>query len=112
MNSKLRVTIIKALSFKYKQKGYSVIAADEMVSLHLVENLKGKYSRNVRKIAKRHGFLPSTVLALGITEDNYQDYLCDDDYFKLTPLNGIYHPWVNNKITLKYLLGDMASVMT
>lgn len=111
MNNKKRTIIIRALSFKYKLRGYSEIAADEMVARQLTEHIKGKYPRKVRKIAKKYGFLPSTVLALGITEDNHQDYLSDNDYYKLTPLNGIYHPWVNNKISLKYLLGEMAGIM-
>lgn len=107
----LREVVVKILAFKYKNMGYADVTAEEMVSRRLSEFRDHSYPANVRRIAKRHGFLPSTVLALGITEDNYADYLSDTDYFKMGPLNGEYHPWVDNKITLKYLLGDLASCM-
>ncbi len=107
----VREVVVKILSFKYKNMGYADVTAEDMVSRRLSEFRNRSYPAKVRKIAKRHGFLPSTVLALGITEDNYQDYLSDTDYYKMGPLNGDYHPWVNNKITLKYLLGDLASYM-
>ncbi len=110
MNSKVRKMIVRLLSTKYINQGYSEVAAEDLVSRKISRENKN-YPKKVRKIAKRHGFLPATVLALGITEDNYREYLSDIDYYRLTPLNGIYHPWVNNKITLKYLLGDLASLM-
>ena len=106
-----REIVVKILSFKYKSKGYSDITAEELVSRRLSEFRNHSYPKRVKKIAKRYGFFPSTVLALGITENNYQDYLSDTDYLKMGPLNGEYHPWVDNKISLKYLLGDLASYM-
>ena len=111
MKKKLFDTAVKLLSYKYKKSGYSDLAAEGMVMAHLVETIKGGYSSEVRRFAKKHGFLPSTVLALGITEDNYKDYLSDDDYYRLTPLDGEYHSWIDNKLTLKYLLGDLAGYM-
>lgn len=111
MKKELKDIVIQILSYKYKRQGFSTIAAEEMVLEHLMERFKGGYKRDVLRIAKKHGFLPSTVLALGITEENYQDYLSDDDYFRLTPLDGRYHSWIDNKLTLKYLLGELSSCM-
>ena len=107
----IREIVVKILSFKYKNKGYADVTAEDMVSRRISEFRNRSYPSKIRKLAKKHGFLPSTVLALGITEENYSDYLSDTDYYKLGPLNGDYHPWVNNKITLKYLLGDLACCM-
>lgn len=111
MQASFRNKIVKLLALKYVRRGFSHIAAEDMVSQSISQRTKGNYSKIVRKTARRYGFLPSTVLALGINEDNYMNYLSDKDYYSLTPFNGEYHFWVNNKITLKYLLGDMASYM-
>ena len=111
MKKKLFNTAVKLFSYKYKKSGFSDLAAEGMVMAHLFETIKGGYSLDIRHFAKKHGFLPSTVLALGITEDNYRDYLSDDDYYRLTPLDGVYHSWIDNKLTLKYLLGDLAGYM-
>lgn len=111
MKASLRRKIVSFMALKYKRKGFSCIAAEDMVSQLISQRMKGNYSRRVWKTARRHGFLPSTVLALGINEENYMNYLSDRDYYSITPFNGKYHAWVNNKITLKYLLGDMASYM-
>lgn len=111
MRTTLRKKVVSFFALKNIRKGFSRIAAEDMVSRLISQRTKGNYSRKVWKVARRYGFLPSTVLELGINKDNYMNYLSDKDYYSITPLNGEYHSWINNKITLKYLLGEMASYM-
>lgn len=54
--------------------------------------------------AMRRGFLPNRVELYGLTEDNYKDYLSDIDYFRLHPLNNHFAIWINDKLTLKYVI--------
>ena len=54
--------------------------------------------------AHAHGFFAETVACLGITDDNADDYLTDYDYFRVWPLNSWQRVWINDKLTLKYML--------
>ncbi len=54
--------------------------------------------------ALERGFLPDRVDLYGLTDDNYNDYLSDFDYFMMHPLKNHFRIWVNDKLTLKYML--------
>lgn len=95
---------------KWKRKGFNNNNISNFMYFLKEENKK-KYNKNITKFSKKHGFFPSTVVALDINEENYKDYLSDYDYAKLYPLDGKYHMWIDNKITLKYLLGDLSEYM-
>lgn len=77
----------------------------------LEDEHKHKYDKQIKRFAKKYEFFPSTVLALGITKENYKDYLSDYDYWRLFPLDGKYHKWIDNKLELKYLLGNLGKYM-
>lgn len=50
------------------------------------------------------GFLFSTAKVLGINQTNYKNYLSDEDFYKSWPLNSWTRIWVDDKMTLKYIL--------
>jgi len=52
------------------------------------------------------GFRPTRLLQYDLTESNYKDYLSDVDYYRMHPLNNHFAFWINDKITLKYVLPD------
>lgn len=58
------------------------------------------------KWAHSKGFLAESAYAYKLTEDNYMMYLSDYDYYKLWPLNDWMRIWVNDKLTLKYVLNN------
>ena len=57
-------------------------------------------------IAKIHlkGWSYSDWSILGVTDTNYKKYLSTRDYCQLHPLNGSYSFWIDDKLTLKYIL--------
>ena len=61
--------------------------------------------------ALQHGFLPGRVELYGLTESNYKDYLSDIDYFYLHPLNNHFAIWINDKITLKYVIPSVFTTL-
>lgn len=63
--------------------------------------------REIRKIHRR-GFLVTDWCLMGLTEDNYKNYMNNVDYFRLHPINGIYSNWIDDKLTLKYLCAGTA----
>lgn len=53
--------------------------------------------------AHEHGFIAQHAKALGVTKENYQDFVSDYDYYKTWPHNSWLRMWINDKLTLKYL---------
>lgn len=54
----------------------------------------------------KKGFRPTRLIQYNLSETNYSDYLSDIEYYKLHPLNNHFAFWINDKITLKYILPD------
>ena len=62
------------------------------------------YNQDYVDWAHAHGFLAESAYAYGLNENNYKDYFSDYDYFRLFPLNDWTKIWINDKLTLKYML--------
>lgn len=56
--------------------------------------------------ALSRGFYPGRVELYGLTEENYQNYLPDYNYFMLHPINHHFRIWINDKLSLKYTLNS------
>jgi len=54
--------------------------------------------------AHRRGFLTRFYALNHLTDQNYKDYLSFSDYYKLHPINGIFSRWIDDKLTIRYLL--------
>lgn len=54
--------------------------------------------------AHKHGFTAHSAIALGINESNYKNFISDYEYHKGHPYNQWTRIWVNDKLTIKYLL--------
>jgi len=60
----------------------------------------------IRRWALRRGFFPGRVELYGLTEGNYIHYMPDYSYFMIHPINHHFRIWVNDKLTLKYVLNN------
>ena len=56
--------------------------------------------------AYRHGFLSYRLLQYGITEENYKNFISDFEYKWLRHINSKYRKWMEDKITVKYVVSD------
>lgn len=56
--------------------------------------------------ALERGFLPGRICLYGkdFNENTYKNYWSDFDYFMAHPLNNHFAIWINDKLTLKYML--------
>lgn len=74
--------------------------------LELLEREKKSplFDKDLCEWSHAHGFFAETVACLGIDESNAADYLTDYDYFRVWPLNSWQRIWINDKLTLKYML--------
>lgn len=106
----IRKIITRLGSYYWIKKGFKKENVYRFME-ELKNEHKHNYDREIKRFAKKYEFFPSTVLALGITKENYKDYLRDYDYWRLFPLDGKYHKWIDNKLDLKYLLGDLGKYM-
>lgn len=72
--------------------------ADDERAFHPTEEQK--------KWAMERGFFPGRVELYGLTEENYRDYVPDFAYFMIHPMNHHFRIWVNDKLSLKYVLNS------
>jgi len=49
--------------------------------------------------AHRRGFVTKQYALLGLTDENYKDY-----FYKLHPINGAFSHWIDDKLTIRYIL--------
>ncbi len=63
-------------------------------------------SEDIKHWALQRGFFPGRVELYGLNEKNYKDYLPDFNYFMIHPINHHFKIWVNDKLTLKYVLNS------
>lgn len=56
--------------------------------------------------AYRHGFLSYRLPQYNITKDNHLNYISDFEYKWLRHINGKYRHWMEDKITVKYIVSD------
>lgn len=58
------------------------------------------------KWALENGFVPGRLKLFGnnFNENTYKDYYPDFDYFMAHPMNNHFIIWINDKLTLKYML--------
>lgn len=54
--------------------------------------------------AWKRGFMGARVYTFGINEQNYRNQIPDFDYYKLHPINGNHSKWIDDKLTMKYIL--------
>lgn len=54
--------------------------------------------------AHSYGFFAKQAYAFNLSEDNIDDYMTDYDYHLVWPLNSWQRIWINDKLTLKYML--------
>lgn len=93
--------------------GFSKKFADYYLGLAKNEYLNPAYSNDYVEWAHSKGFLAESASAYNLSENNITNYLSDYDYYKIWPLNSWNRIWINDKLTLKYMLDntEFSSVM-
>lgn len=68
------------------------------------ENNNPCFDKEYANWAHEHGFYAESACAYELNEQNIHLYLPDYEYMKIWPLNSWTRIWVNDKLTLKYML--------
>lgn len=86
--------------------GFSKKYADFYLNILKVENEQKVYDKSFMQWAHSKGFSAKNAMMYGLNEDNYTKFLSDYDYYRIWPLNSWTRIWVNDKMTLKYMLAN------
>ena len=86
--------------------GYTRKMATSILNSFERENKNNIYDEKYRAWAHEHGFLAESACLFGLNEENIGQYMSDYDYWKVWPLNNWTRIWINDKLTLKYVLSN------
>lgn len=87
-----------------KAAGFTRRMAEELLSQMDAERASGLFDEGYMEWAHSKGFLAESACAYGLNEGNVGRYLSDYDYARLFPLNDWERIWINDKLTLRYVL--------
>lgn len=91
--------MIRSLGMDYRWAGMFVKKLRDDENAFPVEDIEKK------RWALERGFYPGRIELYGLTEENYQNYIPDFQYFMLHPMNNHFLKWLD-KTTLKYVLNS------
>lgn len=89
-----------------KSEGMDPKAATILVNKLRQDEEINSVTEDEKRWALSKGFLPGRIKLYGLTEDNYSKYIPDYQYHMLHPLNNHFKIWINDKLTLKYMLSN------
>lgn len=85
-------------------EGFTAKMARFYTDLMSKERESGIWSPDFLDWSHSNGFLAESASAYSLSEENISEYLSDYDYYKIWPLNSWERVWINDKLTLRYLL--------
>ena len=95
-----------------KKKGYSVYMAP-LVWRSLCDDFfmnSGVTLRN-KLWAYKRGFLSERISCYSLNDTNYTAHLPDLEYWRMHPINGRYGKWIDDKLTMRYILNPYANYL-
>ncbi len=100
----IRFSIDKLQSHLLRKKGYSKYYVSNLKGRVRNAYLKSDLPKDQKKWAYERGFYPWRIRQYNLNEDNYRNIISDEDYFYLYPLNNEYRKWIDDKLTMRYIL--------
>lgn len=86
------------------ENGFTRRMAQEYLDKFESERESGLFDPDFMEWAHARGFYAQSASTYGLTEDNYRDYLSDYEIDRIWPLNDWQRIWINDKLTLGYML--------
>ncbi len=105
-------TIKKILTKSLIKRGYSSYFAPHIPKMMMDDFLQNKNMNFQQKMwAYRRGFLSSSARIYELNESNYKEHMPDLEYHKLHPFNGRYGSWIDDKLSMKYVLRPFNDIL-
>lgn len=104
---------LRRLVIRYIQsRGYDAYFAEKIFTELKRDLFQYKGTSLRQKIwALRRGFFSDKIDLYGLTPQNYKDYFPDLAYYRLFPINGMYGRWIDDKLTMRYILQPFAEYL-
>jgi hypothetical protein len=99
--------ILFLVEFYLRLIGFHKKRAQEFMPLLYKDWLNTPIPFRQKVWAYRRGFLSSRIELYGLNDNNYREYLSDIDYWRHHPYNNHFAFWINDKLTLKYMLSGL-----
>ena len=84
--------------------GYTRKMANAYLGVVEREDANPIFDPDYRAWAHSHGFYAIDAYAFGLTEETVDDYLSDYEYHRTWPLNSWNRAWIDDKMTMNYML--------
>lgn len=84
--------------------GFSEKMARAYLNMLEIEKKNNFFDKDYIEWAHNRGFRANTACICGIDDSNYKEFLTDYDYYRIWPINNWTRIWINDKLTLKYML--------
>lgn len=105
LGRKLHRSVKRIVTLNMRKKGYSAFMANEWFDSVRVNLLSDKsFSLRKKMWCYRRGFMPWRITQYGLTKENYELFLSDRDYMYLHQINNSYKKWIEDKMTMRYVL--------
>lgn len=102
----------RAIIRRMEKSGYSPFFAQKICKKRWEDFFHQKDTTLRQKIwAQKRGFYSTSIANFGLTEENYRDYVPDFEYYRLHPINGIFSRWIDDKLTIRYLLAPFSEFL-
>lgn len=101
--------LIRRLTIRLLQRRGFQGEAAKIILASIKKDLRARAVPLRQKLwAWRRGFAAARVATYGIDETNWRRHVPDADYYRLHPYNGRFNCWIDDKLTLRYLLDRFA----
>ena len=101
----MKKIIYKIFTKAIKLEGKSPNFASSLINDIKKDFVYNKENNIMQKLwAYKRGFFSNKIQLYNLNEKNYHKYLSDFEYHSLYPINGKASNWINDKLTLKYIL--------
>ncbi len=84
--------------------GFTRRMGQEYLDAIAKEDASDLFDPAYRDWAHERGFFAESAYAFHLSDSNVADYMSDYDYYRVWPLNNWQRIWINDKLTLKYML--------
>lgn len=84
--------------------GFAERMAHEYLDTMADELTSGLFDEDYLRWAHSEGYYAMSAYSYGLTPETVGDYISDYDFCKMWPLNDWQRIWINDKLTLKYML--------
>ena len=100
----LKSVLSKMIDSIYVKKGYHKGYGMSWLRSAVQEYKTSSLTSKEKRWALNRGFYPWRIAQYGLNDENYINCLSDRDYKFLFPMNTKYSMWIDNKLTMKYIL--------